>query len=200
MLDLNDFTDKSPSHVRYYVTKPFNVDEYTIACNGHIMLVTPKCGDYESLGEQQKWLIDLAKSVVSKTYTDTVPPVLPEKTKCTTCSGSGRAILLECPECDGEGEIELSTSYHDYAVECKTCRGTGETLQMGGDKKCPLCNGHGSEFKRLESVVWGDIKIQAKYAELFINEPDIQIFPETEKNMLFLKSGTQFGIISGMKK
>lgn len=95
-------------------------------------------------------------------------------------------------------EVELWSGYHSYECECRSCQGDGIIIKPGGETPCQNCNGSGKtfiDFSRYPSVPRHGINIQARYAELIINEPNLQLYADDEKGMLCFKSGDQYGAI-----
>ena len=75
-------------------------------------------------------------------WVDPPPYRLEDAEQCSTCRGTG--TVSECPECDGDGEIEFDTEFHTYYVTCKSCDGDG--VFAGPGRPCPVCKGAGRKL------------------------------------------------------
>jgi DnaJ-class molecular chaperone len=63
--------------------------------------------------------------------------------ECTSCGGTGDARLIgtQCPQCNGNGLIELPSSTYVAKVECRYCLGRGSAPPPA----CKCCRGSGAE-------------------------------------------------------
>lgn len=69
----------------------------------------------------------------------------PSYNTCSKCNGVGYTQIVECHECDGEGQVSAETDYNTYhGLECKTCNGDGRIPSLVGEKtECEHCGGDG---------------------------------------------------------
>ena len=72
-------------------------------------------------------------------WVDLPPYKLPDKDLCYNCNGVGSINI--CPECCGNGYVDLETDYNTYECECKMCETKGEV--PGEDNICKICDGDG---------------------------------------------------------
>lgn len=145
MIDLQKFC--AVDTTRIGITKPFTLEDYTYATNGHILIRVPRIEGVGAPEESEKFkLVDLRLLFVAlKDYTyHPIPDIQPPVGKqCYKCQGTGMINL--CPECDGEGEIEFKSLYNNYSCECKTCDGNGYSRQGKGTLfECNKCHGVGT--------------------------------------------------------
>ncbi len=72
---------------------------------------------------------------------------------CKTCSGTGKSKWKDCPNCDGEGFITVSTrsgnSFFAQTSVCDVCGGIGEL----GTEQCEDCNSTGFVERKKEITV-----------------------------------------------
>lgn len=124
---------------------PFSFGEYSYATNGHVLVRVPRLADvpeWKAINGQAAQMFDgLDYSAMEQNLVGIPVFDVPEPVKCYKCHGKGKVSL--CPECDGEGEVDLDNEYHTYECECKTCDGEGSIA--GNDAICTSCNGTGNE-------------------------------------------------------
>lgn len=119
---------------------PFNIDGFTFATDGHILLRVP-----EDTAYSQNKPIDAVlrlcwpAQVNNLTYAPLFSVNPPVEEVCNRCKGVTRK--QECDECDGDGFVTWSNTLynHDYEAECKSCEGTGEVCE------CQECDGTGKK-------------------------------------------------------
>jgi len=66
--------------------------------------------------------------------------------RCPDCSRPGTAKMVECPECEGDGQVHWDSRHHEYHATCDTCDGEGKILAGNGIQEresCPTCKGKG---------------------------------------------------------
>jgi hypothetical protein len=204
MIDLKKFTD-SRDH-RDICKKPFSYNGFSFGTNGYVMAVLP--GEHhcetqfdESWGKELPRIYTLLISAVANRV---MPPlgsvVLPEKITCPMCKGQKIGASVECKECDGWGEVTASTDYNDYeGLECRSCHGAGETFSVSADYNCLLCDSTGLSYPDNPILIDG-IRINPKYAELIVHEPNIQVFGDMAGQRLFFKTAEAFGLIMGIRE
>lgn len=116
-----------------------------VATNGNILMLSNDDLDVKKdcLESIEKYVAYLDSYDFSqcKEYDVAVPP----HDVCSACDGLGYTKLIECPECDGEGEVSVSNQYSTYHdLECATCDGSGRISSPTGQKtECERCDGAG---------------------------------------------------------
>lgn len=204
-MNINDFCD--PNDVRAYLHKPFNLNHRAVATNGHIVLSTPKQEGFEDLNEDEflkKKIMDVLDNCTRDfKYTPIakVPIDMPEPVVCSTCDGTKKAVLENCEECNGDGEVNVSNAYSTYhGLGCNSCEGEGRKVKIGGDQDCPDCYGKGKYYSPCIKVPVAGIHVAARYLKiLFDEEEEVMIAADIAKKMLLFKSGESVGVIMGMR-
>jgi len=209
-LNIENFYNKNDP--RDYIRQPFQLDGKTIATSGKALLILPQHGDYPDCHDKFK---STARSVLERiNYVNTheqfspLPADVkhPDKTECNTCGGLGKATTDQCPECDGDGEIELTTEYNQYSCECKTCNGAGDITIKGGLDCCKNCNGSGSVYPNRNQIKLLGIDLDANLLALIIGEPDIEVCATFVKesgeraNALYFRIKDAAGLIMELRK
>lgn len=184
---------------RDYLKQPFNIDGRTVASNGHILLSTQLCAEYDELKEGEAAGIKRVLAGFDATKLTPMPIIpLPDPVECSICGGRGTAHRTQCFECDGEGEVTLENCFNDYECECKSCEGDGFIVSKHDTETCFSCNGDGSHYRSRESADVLGVKANMNYLKLIINAPDLHVFADAEANMLWFKSGDDYGVMMGM--
>lgn len=148
-----------PSSSTSDIRNAYLIDNFTVATDGHILVVVPYSSEYGELRSEVRdsvrasslKFIDEHKneSYLTDTEKHLIEPVepLPENT-CEACHGTGWSD--ECPECDGSGTVEWeSDNGYNYSDDCghEFCRGgkidrikLKETIDKGETNAdyCPL--------------------------------------------------------------
>ena len=120
-----------------------------------------------------------------------------EKEKCRHCGGAGEIVDSDCPECDGEGELEFETDFHDYTATCKSCQGSGLGQEQGS---CENCNATGKAFPDGSHLRIDGIDIKTEYYELLKKVAlDIEVAGDPETNWLKFRNKHCQGVINGMR-
>jgi len=178
-LRLEDFYN--PLDMREDIRQPFNVGDYTVATNGHVMLAIPRNHAFDELHSTiaQKAINILE---IGKTHTwHTLPPakITVPRDKCRACDGGGRSTKLDCYECGGNGEVHLVSRHNTYCNECKTCYGDGfihSPTENGED--CAICHGTGQtdpDLTTIDPVSILKVAVQPKYAAMIANVPGVEV-------------------------
>lgn len=146
------------------IAVPFSVRSHTYATDGKILLRVPRIADVpEKISPIAIKISELLSNVyVSASEAALVEiPELPDDIQepCRKCEGPGRISV--CPECDGDGEVDVENEYHTYSgLTCQTCDGYGT---IGGSRcECKSCNGTGKAESRL-TVAIGPASFQHRY-------------------------------------
>lgn len=170
-IDITGFCDKENS----FLNEPFNLNNWTIASNGHMAIRVPLRDDVKRGIPQQiteEMILSLAwhkDGEETTKFTDYEPQKLKA---CKTCKGTGRSVV--CRECDGEGVVEWNNSYHSYDAECRSCHGNGRTPDL--DVFCADCDGTGKIPEDMyEHVDIGDVRLSKKLLEKIKNLPGVKL-------------------------
>lgn len=140
------------------IVTPFSVGEFSYATCGKIIVRVPRL---EGIPERDDAPQVDAPPLDGLFFQEpghwhNLPVVAVAKEVCGPCSGVGK--VLTCPECEGDGEVSLSTDYNDYdEQECKSCRGNGvlseakwkelmRRINANPEATCENCGGSGSVF------------------------------------------------------
>jgi len=198
--------------IRDYLRTPFKVDGYAVASDGHRFICRPLDGELLPAppSNVNKTLSELIAKCCSQAGFVSLPKfTLPEKRNCGICKGIGTVLVVECPECDGEGKIEAESPYNALCdLECKTCAGDGKEIQAGGSEQCPECDGDGKTWDKHAHVNVLGIKLDPRYLLAISDAPDLRIKPgllrprgigEFEDGLLLFRSGDYKGAIMGMR-
>ena len=177
---------------------PFSVNGWTVASSGHIAIRVPAIA-----GVDREPPFESAESLPWEPRIDgewiNIPAyVLPEKRRCTFCSGRGKAE--RCPECDGVGEVELSNSYHTYTVGCDTCFGNG--FIAGDSALCPRCAGAGTVYASdIFEVELFDRRVNGFLLEKIKDLPGVQVFTkESAGGFNHFRFDGGHGLFMGLRK
>ena len=198
-ININDFFD--PYEMRDYLSSPFNLNGRTIASNGYLIISFPQFGEFPEWDKSH--YVDMGK-ITSQIYIDRDFKPMPDNLKfpdlvqCGVCAGTGKASVVKCQECDGEGEVELENDFHIYEFECKSCDGDGEIITKGGNDECENCSGSGSAYLITDYVDVMGVYVRPQYLNLITNVTGIEVFPDKEDRKLFFKCGDIRGLIMGM--
>ena len=79
---------------------------------------------------------------------------------CTKCNGKGAEAgsrAINCPTCDGRGQVISSRGFFQVSQTCPRCRGVGQIIE----KPCRACDGEG----RVEKASRIKLKMPAGIAE-----------------------------------
>lgn len=200
MINFTDFcADKD--HYRDHLKKPFIVDDATVYCNGHVMLMTPTTEQHEQChGKIISAMRKFIERARSGKYSLIENVVIPEKITCTSCVGTGKSSIEECEECEGGGFIEFDNNYNSYECDCKSCDGEGRITQAGGENDCTDCNGSGKAYERFAHVVISGVPINANYYDMIMSLPNTQFDAgEKDNEILYFKSDVGMGCVMGMR-
>ncbi|MFA6213518.1 MAG: hypothetical protein WC714_29040 [Candidatus Obscuribacterales bacterium] len=177
MIDLQQFCNTDD--VRFYMHKPFSVNGKACATDGCMVICMDGDTDIEPLSANLKKPELIANKLMeycdASKFVDGFVPLkveIPPYPLCHVCLGDGKvAKEIECPECDGEGEVNIGKHYY----ECKECDGSGNVPSEGKDAEktivCEKCNGSGKGY---HSIDLDDRKFQAKYLEKILGLPNIE--------------------------
>jgi hypothetical protein len=124
---------------------------------------------------------------------DSVPP---DMLVCGSCDDSGMICRAPCPECDGDGTVDLSNEHNwYYEIECKSCRGRGDVVNNTGDKSiCPDCYGSKHRCPAGLEIVIDGMNVRAADARWLCNE-DTMYYADKNSHRLAFKTGDVFGFI-----
>lgn len=163
----------SRSDIREWMLRPFRLNGYVYASNGHWIVRLPDDAsiDADPVGEHHPKKLE---SMFAEAASEGFKP-LPEMKKpdaCNTCEGKGTGTEKKCHSCDGKGEFE----HYGYDYECQACDGNGSEFfpSSKGADPCPHCDGLGIQQLR-EGLACGDAKFSPRYLWLLKSLPGIQI-------------------------
>lgn len=163
---------------RLYLNKPGNIDDKTIATNGHILIRIPKDDRYDEIeGSFRKSVITFTESFSDRKWISSVKFKMPKPVPCEYCNETGHAEGEEC-ECCGAGNKNLDT-----------------------EEICPYCLGLGKEYSSTgedQDEIIG-FPLAPRYLALIETLPNIEISPDKEKRILYFRSGEIDGILIGTK-
>lgn len=132
-MNLHDFCAKDDP--RKYLKKPFNLDDKTIATNGHILIAVTRLSEFDNAEAAEK-VGDIIKKHMSHKFNDfyKLPKIDFEKFRCEKCDGSG--VSDWCYECEGERVVYLGNDHNSYCCNCLSCAAKDNNF-------CLKCNGQG---------------------------------------------------------
>lgn len=144
---------------------PWSEDEWTFASNGFLIVRVKRLN---SVPEKAGAPIIKGSPIEDEFNTQVLhwqpcPRVTVVPSDCEKCNGTGKRYT--CPECDGEGAVQLLTDWNDYGEEtCKTCNGNGQLdkdhwlnlvrVSNPAGENCRFCDGTGQEYKEKAMTVW----------------------------------------------
>lgn len=204
MIDIKKFCGKGD--IRDYLNAPFLYDNKIVASDGHIMVILPNDGknEYQQIADSNfnpKRVIDIIESPSVWTPFNRSEIVLPDTVVCVVCDGLGKSEKEECEECEGEGEVELENGYSTYSgLSCKSCNGDGYILKKSTDQICSVCDGTGKVDGFMSAVEILGLKVQVKYLRLIMDEENLELAADDQKDMLIYRCGTGItGAIMSMR-
>jgi len=117
MIDLMDFCWKGQA--RDNLKKPWSLDQWTYASNGHIAIRVPRRDDVPEnpKAPEIEQHFALAETLEFKPFTLSIPPL--DYPNCSTCGGRGWGVT--CRACNGTGEHNCDCDYCDR--QCSECDG-----------------------------------------------------------------------------
>jgi len=173
------------------LSQPYSSGEFTFATNGHMQIRVPRMQEVPERENAPRIEIT-QKDPVGMHYLKepsewvAVPAVAVVSEFCKHCGGTGKAI--KCPECGGQGWVELETDWNQYPdQECITCKGTGQITEYRYDtmkscrvympdridEECDQCN-HGVIWPMVGEVING-VKINVRLLDLIGKLPGAQL-------------------------
>lgn len=188
MIDVTQFC--SLADTREYLLKPWRCEQGIAASNGHVLvLVSDDGGEYQPEPESFKGKIAEfeTKFTGGPEWIDVVSIQLGDSGICKYCRGRGCNYVVECDECDGDGDF----IHGSHTYDCKECDGDGTILcskDSDGAKRvsCFNCDATGRGF---QPVQVGNSFAQGRYLEKLAKLPNCQIAPDGDKAMPFVFDG-----------
>ena len=163
---LNKFCDP----LRATLRTPFNIGEFTYACNGNIAVRVPRIEGATGVGEEKlPSLFDSAKTPDSFVEIDAVE-IKTEFLVCNDCAGLG--YFKRCKDCEGTGFKACDNCGHEE--ECETCKGEGQTADKSGEKDCIKCKATGQIIIDQHFLLGGS-KFKREYINLISTLPNVKI-------------------------
>jgi hypothetical protein len=129
--------------IREYLKKPWTRGGFAYGCNGHILVRIPTNEPDAAEGNPIADKADELLEKAGKAAYIALPAFTPPR-RCLGCGGDGRRLMLQCPDCEGDGYFHRGR--HEY--ECKECEGDGlldadEATDGAAMHDCPECGGIG---------------------------------------------------------
>ncbi len=101
-------------------------------------------------GEDQEVVLELD---LAQALTGVEAPVTYQRMEgCSACSGSGSRAgtsRVTCPDCQGQGQVRMSSGFFTMATTCRRCRGQGQVIR----DFCPACRGEGRTLQTRKLTV-----------------------------------------------
>ena len=174
--------------------KPFSDEKYTYASNGHMIIRVSRIAEFsDSIPfESHK---DLVFSDNGSGFSDIPAYAAPDKVKCSICKGL--KFASECPECLGDGYVELEKDFSQYECECDTCKGNG--FVSGGEEVCGNCHGTGETYKdRWAGVDINDYYLGVALLEKVKDLPGIKLANKAYRSQVYFQFDGGDGILMTM--
>lgn len=172
MIDLKPFC-ASADDMRTYLHAPWRTVDGIVATNGHIIICVPdEGGDYPGEPKTIKNVVaSLTKKYPAGEFLDLKSITLPPKIICETCKGTGHYRIIDCEDCDGDGEFYHGNHYY----HCKECDGEGSVrAAVGRPEQCDDCGGMGEKSTIIDV---GSSSYQRKYLAQLQALPNCRISP-----------------------
>jgi len=163
--DLKKFASADPD--RQLFNSPWSADNYSYVTNGYLILRLPRLPDVAE-NPKAPGVSGIFITPKSEIYYPIREINLKGKETCKECEGQG--VNFECPECNGIGDVNFDSDYHNYIIECKSCDGTGKK------KKCENCYGTGTVESK-KAIKIGEVGFQNYYLLLLKTLPNCKIGP-----------------------
>lgn len=147
---------------------PWSEGDFTYASNGLLLVRVPRRDDVAEKIEAPNIQGTSLGAGFDKTPIEwfSVPNIEIATKECQKCKGTGHQYT--CPECEGSGEVSLSTDWSDYGEHsCETCGGTGQLskdhwlrlMPKGSNpagEECHKCGGAGKLYDDGKAIKVGD--------------------------------------------
>ena len=183
-----------------FLKNPFSFQDRTYATNGNIIISVPKQQEYEEDEENFNKIKGVLPPESGLSFFKIPGIKPPEMGKCLVCSGGRKAIYRPCIECDGDAILSFDSGYSIYEVDCKTCDGEGEKIDLSTDELCLKCEGTGRAFinpaVELKCI---DMHIDFKYLQLIKKIPGMKIAGQKEESRIFFSNGEITGTVMGTR-
>jgi DnaJ-class molecular chaperone len=185
-IDLQPFCADDDDH-RENLKSPFNIGSNSYATTGNFFIKTDLDLGFEALQSNHgkaeikslhrtiKIFEDACQGIEELNYKPmpSINDVI--KKECPICSGSGLLQLIECVECAGEGDVDLSNDFNDYNAECQTCDGKGKVTGIGSGQPCDACHGEMKITDESASCHTLDgLRVNISFLKLFEPLPNLQ--------------------------
>lgn len=167
------------------ITRPFQVAGGTAAANGHLFVWTGTvlCPEIQPLPEgaskeiYEQAIMDIATTAPPGEPTPIAPDDVSMGLVPCDCIDTGRPHFETCPECRGEGEVNLTNGYNHYTCDCLTCEGEGRVSHhpwiAKARWKCRACKGtgmRGANDDPMPHIRIGAIAIDRRYAWKLVHD------------------------------
>lgn len=177
---------------------PFGAGDYTYATNGHIAIRVPLIAGTERKPPIKLQGIKFYPEDEHLGHWMQLPQYEPpEKKRCGSCKGLKRSST--CPDCDGDGTVQMSHGRHFHEAECKECDGEG--LIPGGDKTCSSCDGIGETYTdQYAGVKIENVLLAVKLLDKIKALPGAELYlPAPESGMVNFRFDGGVGLVMKMK-
>lgn len=197
-MKLEDFC--ATNDTRNYLQSTFEVAGHSIGSNGHWMaFIKGHNGDSAEIPENVRARISsIIKTSHELNYQSLPPLIEPEKVDCYVCKGIGRSQTVLCPECEGDGSVELENDYNTYYdIECKSCGGFGHKTTTDTDSGCLHCGNTGKAYSPAFAMDIDGVLLNPRYLIPVSKLPKVEVAALSDKNLLFFRSSELNGVIMG---
>jgi hypothetical protein len=163
-MNLEDFSPFCSGYNKK-MEKPWSRGDFTYASDGFIVIRVPRredCPEIENPVNAEA-IFNVTPEPVDGFIALPSIEKIGELKVCPKCKGKA---LEECPECDGEGELDIRSDFNTYTVECKSCGGEGD--------ECAECHGAGN-IEPTPTVEIGGSMFTTPYIRALIALPGAQI-------------------------
>lgn len=197
-MKLQDFCATNDS--RDYLKSTFEVAGHSIGSNGHWMaFIKGHNGDSAEIPEfVHDRILSLIETSHELNYESLPSLVEPEKVDCHVCKSSGHSESVLCPECEGDGSVELKNDYNTYYhIECKSCGGFGHKTTTDTESVCSHCNGTREAYLPTCTMDFEGVLLNPRYLIPVSKLPKVEVAALSDKSLLFFRSGDLNGVIMG---
>jgi len=175
----------------------FIIDDFICATDGQIAIRIPRQYDWHYAHIVGSIITLQWEPSIEGEWVDLPPYKLPNKEVCYACQGVGKINI--CPECDGDGYVELDSEFNSYECDCKYCDCEG--IIPGDGDICGRCDGDGDmypvDYSRIEFDGHG---LNALLLEKIKDLPGVKLFSRRdEKQHFYFRFDGGHGIIMGMR-
>lgn len=173
---LESFCEKEGCGVnRKSLLRPFNLDSFTYATDGIILVRVDLVPEYEKYIDANVEIVRRFTRLIDNAENEYTPlmPTAYDLVQCTECKGTGK--IETCSDCDGSGEVSWSSDGgFDYEDTCQMCDGKGVVMGSETSQPCRTCGWSGF-MPKIKVVKHGSKWISPVAANKLLVLPNIQI-------------------------